>query len=126
ESAPAVAPRPKRVPANVTVPRVPKIEMPVVPAPATPDPIAPKPGEAEFRAGMAALRANDPAGATKLFAAACVMARHEALGEDACFWVGAAAKRAGDVASARTALASFLTAFPQSARAPEAAALLGW
>jgi TolA-binding protein len=108
--------------------RGPKSEAPAQPeAPATapPEP-APRPGEAEFRAGMAALRAGDAKGATSSFATACTIAQHDALGEDACFWSGAAAKRAGDTAAARSALATFLKSFPSSARAPEAAALLGW
>ena len=99
-------------------------------APATPAPPAavstPRPGEAEFRAGVAALRAGDPSAATRSFAAACTAARGEALDEDACFWVGAAAKRAGDTATARDALTRFTAAFPASARAGEASALLGW
>jgi hypothetical protein len=92
--------------------------------PAAPPP--PRPGEAEFRAGVAALRAGDAASATRSFASACAAAHGEALDEDACFWVGAAANRAGDTATARGALTRFLTAFPASARAGEASALLGW
>jgi len=99
--------------------------------PAEPKPItgvvtAPKPGEDEFRAGWTALRNGDPAAASKLFTTACGKARDDAIGEDACFWAGAAAKRANDTATARTTLARFLDRFPSSARAPEAAALLGW
>jgi TolA-binding protein len=89
-------------------------------------PTAPKPGEDEFRAGWTALRAGDAAAATKLFASACSRAASDALGEDACFWAGAAAKRANDTKTARAALAHFLDRFPASARAPEASALLGW
>jgi TolA-binding protein len=89
-------------------------------------PIAPRPGEADFRAGIAALRGGDATAATKAFAAACNAARDDALGEDACFWVGAAAKRAGDISTARDALTRFLTTFPSSSRTGEAAALLGW
>jgi TolA-binding protein len=87
---------------------------------------APKPGEDEFRAGWTALRGGDAAAATKLFASACARAANDALGEDACFWAGAAAKRANDTKTARTAFAHFLDRFPSSARAPEASALLGW
>jgi hypothetical protein len=86
----------------------------------------PRPGEAEFRAGVAALRSGDATSATKSFASACAAANGAALDEDACFWVGAAAKRAGDVATARDALTRFLSRFPASARAGEASALLGW
>jgi TolA-binding protein len=93
-------------------------------APPAPEPA--RPGEEEFRAGWAALRAGDAAGAQRSFASACERARKDALGQDACFWVGAAAKRAGDASAARTALTQFLAQFPGSARAGEAAALLGW
>ena len=74
---------------------------------------------------MTALRANDPAAASKAFTAAC-NAASVALAEDACFWVGAAARRAGETIIARTALERFLQRFATSARAGEAAALLGW
>lgn len=73
---------------------------------------------------MAALRTGDPSGATKAFTIAC--ATRAALAEDACFWVGAAARRAAQTSAARDALDSFLRRFPSSARAGEAAALLGW
>lgn len=92
------------------------------PAPA----LAAKPGELEFRNGVAALRAGDAAGATKAFTTACAAAQADGLSEDACFWVGAAAKRAGDTAAARDALTRYVQRFPRSPRAGEAAALLGW
>ncbi len=95
-------------------------------APKPPPVAAPRPGEAEFRAGVAALRAGDATSATRSFASACAAAHGEALDEDACFWVGAAANRAGDTATARDALTRFLKTFPASARAGEASALLGW
>jgi TolA-binding protein len=94
--------------------------------PATARPaVASLPGEAEFRAGWTALRANDVHRALPAFTAACTAAIHDALGEDACFWVGATAKRAGDP-SARASLERFITQFPSSARVAEASALLGW
>jgi TolA-binding protein len=104
---------------------------PEVPAPSTDKPTpaptpASNPGEAEFRAGWAALRAGDAGAAAKAFSTACSEAAHAALGEDACFWAGAAAKRAGDPTMARGALAQFLERFPSSSRAAEASALLGW
>jgi TolA-binding protein len=95
-----------------------------VSAPAISD--APNPGELEFRAGMAALRSGDAAAAATSFAAACASARGDALAEDACFWVGAAANRAGQASIAREALTRFVQKFPSSARAGEASALLGW
>jgi TolA-binding protein len=87
---------------------------------------APRPGEADFRAGVASLRAGDAVAATRSFTSACAAAQKDALGEDACFWVGAAAKRAGQTSTAREALTRFLASYPTSARAGEASALLGW
>lgn len=133
-TAPAPAPRHDAA-KKIEAPPVPKIEAPAPkieappPAPrvATPTPApAPDPGEAEFRAGMASLRGGDATNAARSFATACTLAKHGALGDDACFWSGAAAKRAGDTQAARGALGAFLHDFPSSARAPEAAALLGW
>ena len=99
---------------------------PTVANPETPAPIAPKPGELDFRAGVALLRGGDAVAATTSFVSSCTAARKDALGEDACFWVGAAAKRAGQTSTAREALTRFLQDFPSSARAGEASALLGW
>ncbi len=90
-----------------------------------PRPSPPSPGEAEFRAGMIALRNGDAGAAAASFATACSTAQ-AALAEDACFWVGAAARRANQIGAARDALARFLQRFPSSSRAGEAAALLGW
>lgn len=93
----------------------------------TPNPIAgAKPGELDFRAGWSALRAGKATEATASFTAACGAAQKEAFGEDACFWRGVAAKRAGQTKVARAALTQFLAQFPKSARAAEASALLGW
>jgi TolA-binding protein len=89
-----------------------------------PQPLAP--GEADFRAGISSLRAGDATTAVTFFASACKAAEKDALGEDACFWLGAAAKRAGQTSTAREALTRFLKTFPSSARAGEASALLGW
>lgn len=98
------------------------------PPPPRPAPSAPSalPGELDFRAGWAALRANDAGTAAGKFETACTAALHTALGEDACFWAGAAAKRANDTAHARTALERFIASFPGSSRVGEASALLGW
>lgn len=121
-----------------TVPTVPKPARPVViartptekpptsvPIEAPKAPAPPSPGEAEFRAGMIALRNGDAGAAAASFASACSTA-NAALAEDACFWAGAAAHRAKQIATARDALARFLQRFPSSSRAGEAAALLGW
>lgn len=85
-----------------------------------------RPGEADFRAGIASLRSGDAAAATLSFTRACTAAQKDALGEDACFWRGAAAKRAGQASTAREALTRFLETYPSSGRAGEASALLGW
>jgi len=89
-------------------------------------PAGTSPGELAFRDGVVALRRGDARGATKLFETACTALQGEAIDEDACFWVGAAAKRAGQLPLAKTALASFLQQFPTSSRVGEASALLGW
>jgi hypothetical protein len=96
-----------------------------VTTPTTPS-VAARPGEADFRSGIASLRAGNAAAAVTAFAAACKTAEKDGLAEDACFWLGAAAKRAGQAATARDALTRFLKAYPSSARAGEASALLGW
>ena len=72
------------------------------------------------------MRAGNTKGAAASFASACGKSQREALGEDACFWAGAAAQRAGETGAARAALEAFLAQYPRSARAGEAAALLGW
>ncbi len=81
-------------------------------------------GEADFRAGWAALRGSKVVEAAKLFVASCGAASG-AIAEDACFWAAAASKRAGQSAT-RGLLEQFLRRFPRSGRAGEAAALLGW
>jgi FecR protein len=123
-STPAVQAKPPHVANSPEPPAPPPVATPTPPTPPTP-PLA-KPGEAEFRAGWAALRAGDASAAAKAFSTACNEALHEPIGEDACFWTGAAAKRAGDAATARTGLEHFLKQFPTSPRASEASALLGW
>jgi TolA-binding protein len=111
--------------AHAKPPRVAPVPPAATPAPAVAPTLA-KPGEAEFRAGWAALRTGDASAAAKAFSTACNEALHAPLGEDACFWTGAAAKRAGDAATARSALEYFVKQFPTSPRAAEASALLGW
>jgi TolA-binding protein len=72
------------------------------------------------------LRAGKSDEAARSFAASCGAAGNEAFAEDACFWTGVAAKRAGQTRIAREALTRFLAKFPTSGRAAEASALLGW
>ncbi len=90
------------------------------------EPVPASAGEIEFRKGWTALRAGDAKTAASSFATACAQLRGEALDEDACYWLGVAAKRAGDPVRARDALAAFLAQWPASPRAGEASALLGW
>lgn len=96
------------------------------PSPTKPPRASENTGEAEFRRGWTALRTGDPGAATIAFARACDEIKSDPLGEDACYWAGVAAKRAGQAAAARSSLARFLDRFPSSARTGEASALLGW
>lgn len=117
------------VDAPATTKRSPAVEAPRKPAisvePVAPTPVHVKPSAAEFRRGWTLLRAGDAGGASKAFAKACSDAGADAR-EDACYWSGVAAKRAGQTSAARDALARFISSFPSSSRAGEAAALLGW
>jgi TolA-binding protein len=72
------------------------------------------------------MRAGEPAAAATSFDVACKKAIHRAIGEDACFWAGVAARRAGEAGRARRYLSRFLRRYPKSSRAGEASALLGW
>ncbi len=92
----------------------------------TSPPPAPSPGEEAFRQGWSDLKRNDAQAAARQFELACKQARAGSVAEDACFWAGAAAKRANQLPSARAALQRFLRRFPRSPRAGEASALLGW
>lgn len=83
------------------------------------------PGEAEFRAGWAALETGKPEVAAASFAAAR-QAKGSVLAEDASFWEGIALARAGKAPRAVAALRRFVSAYPSSSRAGEAAAKLGW
>lgn len=83
------------------------------------------PGEAEFRAGWAALKAGEPERAAESFAASR-QAKGSVLAEDASFWEGIALARAGKASKAITALRRFVGKYPSASRAGEAAAKLGW
>lgn len=82
------------------------------------------PEEHAFRQGWSYMRANKAKAAAEQFALACTSS--SAVAEDACFWAGAAARRANQRSTARAALTSFLERFPRSPRVGEASALLGW
>ncbi len=99
-------------------------EAPVAP-PAPPAP-ASAPGEAEFRDGWDAMRRGDADRAAASFAASHRAAKRGAVAEDARYWEGVALARAGRSTDAIAALGGFLSSFPRSSRAGEAAARLGW
>lgn len=129
------APRRNKIETSVDAPAVEKTPTPALTTasgmptisiePAVPAAMQVRPSEAEFRRGWTLLRAGDAGGASKAFAKACSDAAADAR-EDACYWSGVAAKRAGQTSAARDALTRFISTFPSSARAGEAAALLGW
>lgn len=83
------------------------------------------PGEAEFRAGWAALKAGDPEKAADSFAAARQV-KGTVLAEDASFWEGIALARAGKASKAIAALRRFVSKYSSSSRSGEAQAKLGW
>lgn len=83
------------------------------------------PGEAEFRAGWAALKAGEPEKAADSFAAARQV-KGTVLAEDASFWEGIALARAGKSSKAIAALRRFVSKYPSSSRSGEAQAKLGW
>jgi TolA-binding protein len=119
----AVPPEPaKPVPARRAPPKVQK-ETSSRPPAATVHATAP--GEEEFRAGWAALKAGEPAKAAEQFAAARQV-KGTVLAEDASFWEGIALARAGKSSKAIAALRRFVSTYPSSSRAGEAAAKLGW
>ncbi|HVV83369.1 MAG TPA: tetratricopeptide repeat protein [Kofleriaceae bacterium] len=120
--APQPAPQPQSIPRHDPSPHEPRFSTSVAP---TVPPPPPAPGEAEFRAGWAALQASEPRSAAASFAAAR-QTRGSVLVEDASFWEGIALARAGERPAAIAALRRFVGAYPSSSRAGEAAAKLGW
>lgn len=124
----AIAPvptTPARRDETAPAPRAPTVHRSVeTAAPSVKTPID-APGEAEFRAGWAALKSGAPDRAAVSFEAART-AKGSAVAEDASFWEAIALARAGAPTRSIAALRRFLDAYPSSARAGEAAAKLGW
>jgi hypothetical protein len=84
------------------------------------------PGERELADAWSALKAGAPARAAAAFEQAARAAGDSALAEDAWFWHAVALARADQGGAARAALQRFLVGYPRSARAGEAAVMLGW
>ena len=103
----------------------PKRTTSAAPAPPSASP-RPAPGEHEFQAGWAELRAGKARQAAESFAAARRAAGEGGLGEDAHFWQGIALARSGQRARATEVLREFAREHPRSSRAGEASAKLGW
>ncbi len=121
-----VAPPSIETPTTIDPPRrTPKVRVSTGSLSPPPKPALAAPGEAEFRAGWTALKAGDPESAAASFEAAR-QAQGSAVAEDASFWEGIALARAGQSRRAIVALRRFVTRYPSSSRAGEAAAKLGW
>ncbi len=99
---------------------------PATEAPVTADKAEPDQAELAFREGWSALRSGQPVDAAKAFQRVEQAEPPSTLAEDACFWRGVALKRAGQVEESMAELSSFIKRYPDSARAGEAATMLGW
>ncbi|MBI5525824.1 MAG: tetratricopeptide repeat protein [Deltaproteobacteria bacterium] len=82
--------------------------------------------EAAFEKGWQALSSGDPGRASGLFGLAASAAGSDPLAEDASYWMAVSLGRAAEKAKARAAFFSFLNRYPDSVRAGEASAMLGW
>lgn len=126
-TAPTAPTRRARKPAGVAITDQVQVPADTAAEPAsTPAPLPAAPGEREFRAGWDALKRGEPARAADSFAASRRIAGRGAIVEDAAYWEGVALARAGRDDAAIRALRAFLSTYPHSARAGEAAARLGW
>ncbi len=114
-SAPAAPPR-VRAPTTIETPR---------PAPPAPAKIR-DPQEVAFVQGWDAMRQGELGQAAAAFSRAIALAPDGALAEDATFWHAVAVARLERTQEAVAAFRSFLDAYPTSARAGEASAMLGW
>jgi TolA-binding protein len=83
------------------------------------------PAQRAFDEGFQAVRAGDFAGAAEAFATVERVGASRAL-HDAAFWRCVALARAGRTATAIESLRAFLANEPDSPRAGEASAMLGW
>ena len=76
--------------------------------------------------GWDAMRQGELGQAAAAFSRAIALAPDGALAEDATFWHAVAVARLERTQEAVAAFRSFLDAYPTSARAGEASAMLGW
>jgi FecR-like protein/tetratricopeptide repeat protein len=81
--------------------------------------------ERAFRTGWSALGAGDAGAAATAFERATVLDPQGSVAEDAAYWRAVALSRARRTEAARQAFERFLTRFPGSVRAGEAAVALG-
>lgn len=84
------------------------------------------PAERAFSAGFLSLKQGRFAAAAEQLEQALALAPTGAVAEDARFWLGVAWARAGRSREATTSMRAFLSAYPQSPRAAEVSAALGW
>lgn len=82
--------------------------------------------ELSYDQAWEALRANNFTRAASGFSRVVLLAPDSALVEDASFWRAVALARGKRSAEALAAFRDFLDAYPRSARAGEASAMLGW
>jgi TolA-binding protein len=84
------------------------------------------PGEQAFMEGWRAIRDGDHLSAARAMTRAIEASPHAMLAEDARYWRAIALGRSGRVQAARAAMEEFLRLHPQSTRAGEVSAILGW
>jgi outer membrane protein assembly factor BamD (BamD/ComL family) len=84
------------------------------------------PAEQAFIEGWRALRAGDHLGAARDMSRTIEASPNAALAEDARYWRAVALARSGRPDAARAAMEEFLRLHPQSSRAGEVSAILGW
>lgn len=131
--APAPAPIPERAPArrHVVAKAPPKLETPAhVDAPPAPAPApptaptrpAPSPDEIAYNDAWDAMRAGN----FRAAAAAFTRVRSGALVDEASFWHAVSLARGGHAGEAIIAFRATIQQFPNSPRAGEASAMLGW
>ena len=128
---PVPAPPPTREPAPPTrpTPAPPVVNTPPPPIELPPPAVAAEaadPAFAAFQTGWSHLKAGEFRAAADAFDQVRWSTASPGIREDAMFWSGVALARANDVDRAIEKLAAFINAWPTSARAGEAATILGW
>lgn len=91
-----------------------------------PPPPARSPAQQAFDEGFRAVRAGDFAAAAESFATVEQVGGEPRVAHDAAFWRSVALARAGRTAAAVDSFRAFLASRPDSPRAGEASAMLGW